>query len=168
MHVLHVLSSSLAYYYHRYSTQMFMSCAVSRRFFISSFVSNFCIMSRLDYKWITTYSNSNNNSLRNRHDINMSITTSTSTLSPNHTTLPVTCWPFPLLYTMVLYNTYHVSRITYHKKNSEFDTIWVDILFQIKSNQINSTQWYQVYVREIKRIWISPSETESYQLMLLQ
>ena len=45
--------------------------------------------------------NSNNNFLRNRHDINMSMTisdqatTSTSILSPNHTTLPFTCWPFP-------------------------------------------------------------------------
>ena len=44
---------------------------------------------------------------------------------------------FPLLYTMMLYNTYHVSRITYHKKNSEFG-IRYDLSRYCISNQINS------------------------------
>ena len=66
---------------------------------------------------------------------------------------------FPLSYTMMLFNTYHVSQEEFENRYGFSGYIIWD--------QINSTQWYQVYVREIKRRWISPSETESYRLMLL-
>ena len=90
--------------------------------------------------------NSNNNSLRNRHDINMSMTTSTSPLSPNHTTIPFTWGPFPsFIHDDVVW---YVSRITYHKKNSKIDTVSMDILFEIKSTQLNDIKFMWEKLKE--------------------
>ena len=95
--------------------------------------------------------NSNNNSLRNRHDINMSMTTSTHQHRHYHLIIPhflLFAGLFPLSYTMMLFNTYY-------KKNSKIDTVSVDILFQINSTQLNDIKfmWEEIghVIRPAKR-----------------